>query len=107
MKYLFTYSEDMKQMINEGKIIYKDELDWTKGLSVGVDWIVMNLSAKQFKEETDDTLISELSKTLTHETVHCLITKEIRITSDGEEHIVRILAEQEDLRLTPIKAISI
>ena len=81
--------------------VEKIRLDNCKGIYFNEeDDILINLNAIQYKDTTYDVLVENLSKTILHEHIHSLVynnkTKD-KITSEGEEKVCRLLADQLDL----------
>ena len=57
--------------------------------------ILINLGASQWKGLSEENLISELTKTITHETIHYILEKEkIKVSDIDEEKICNILSGQ-------------
>lgn len=58
--------------------------------------IYINLSAEQWKDLTEQELISNLTDTIVHETIHNIIDKtRVKRTDEGEEKVTRMLAGQD------------
>jgi len=66
----FLYEKDLKEKMKNNEFIYGDELSDVRGLALSTGEIYINLSAEQWKILDEDSLITELGKTIVHEIMH-------------------------------------
>jgi len=105
----FVNTEDIKKVMESGKRFnYKFELPLLKGYANLKDKnININLEYVGWKFMTEDTIIEEMSKTITHEAVHILIDEHNngKMSYEVEEQICRLMADQDIMMFEDVEYI--
>ena len=84
----YVYATEIAKKIENKEFVYEgDSLDTVKGLNLSNGMIYINLSARQWKGISDDSIIQEMSKTIVHETLHTVVGQD-------QEYLCQLMAGQ-------------
>ena len=91
----YVFKNYIESLIDNNILFYNGDLDITKGMaSFTGKFKLINLSAEQWKGIPEQLLIDEIIKTDVHEELHLLIDVCESYTSEGEETVCQIMADQ-------------
>lgn len=98
----FVFKKHIEDMITGNEIVIdgNHDVDIVRGISLKEsDRIFINLGAIQWQLVDDDEMSEMMAETIIHEYIHLLLKDYTSIgNSDIEEHICKVLANQEGLR---------